>query len=72
MTVIFLLVIVGVIVAAGFLLAFVWSVKSGQYDDMTSPAVRILFDDALPGKADQDKDHPQLKKNRKHHLRIIH
>jgi len=72
MTVIFLLVIVGVIVAAGFLMAFVWSVKNGQYDDMTSPAVRILFDDALPGKADGDKDHHQAKKNRKHHLRIIH
>lgn len=28
-----------------FLLAFVWSVKEGQYDDDYTPAVRILFDD---------------------------
>ncbi len=48
MSVIVLLVIIGVVVAGGFLLAFVWSVKSGQYDDTYSPAVRILFDDTIP------------------------
>ncbi len=48
MSVIIILVIIGVIVAGGFLLAFVWSVKSGQYDDTYSPAVRILFDDTVP------------------------
>jgi len=45
MSVIIILVIVGVIVAGVFLLAFIWAVKSGQYDDMYSPSVRILFDD---------------------------
>ncbi len=45
MSVIIILVIVGVIVAGIFLLAFIWAVKSGQYDDMYSPSVRILFDD---------------------------
>lgn len=25
-----------------FLLAFIWSMKNGQYDDTTAPAVRIL------------------------------
>ena len=48
MSVIIILVIVGAVVAGGFLLAFIWSVKSGQYDDTYSPAVRILFDDAKP------------------------
>jgi cbb3-type cytochrome oxidase maturation protein len=28
----------------GFLIAFLWAVKSGQYDDDVSPSVRILFD----------------------------
>lgn len=28
-----------------FLIAFVWSVKSGQMEDDYTPSVRILFDD---------------------------
>lgn len=45
MSVILLLVVIGIIVAAGFLVAFIWAVRSGQYDDSYSPSVRILFDD---------------------------
>lgn len=45
MKIIFLLIIVSLIVALGFLGAFLWAVRSGQYDDDYSPAVRILFDD---------------------------
>lgn len=44
MSVIIILVIIGIIVAGLFLLGFIWAVKSGQYDDMFSPSVRILFD----------------------------
>jgi cbb3-type cytochrome oxidase maturation protein len=44
MSVIILLLIASVSVAALFLCAFLWSVKSGQYDDETSPPMRILFD----------------------------
>ena len=36
------------VVALGFLLAFLWSVKNGQYDDNYSPSVRMLFDDKKP------------------------
>ena len=35
------------LVAGGFLLAFLWSVKSGQMDDDYTPSVRMLFDDEL-------------------------
>ena len=31
--------------ASLFLAAFIWSVKSGQYDDQQSPPYRILFED---------------------------
>ena len=48
MKIIFLLIIVSLIVALGFLGAFLWAVRSGQYDDDYSPAVRILFDDDGP------------------------
>ena len=32
-------------VAAGF---FVWAAKSGQFDDLETPPVRMLFDDEPP------------------------
>jgi cbb3-type cytochrome oxidase maturation protein len=44
-SVIILLIILGVLVASGFLAAFLWAVRSGQYDDTVSPSVRMLFDD---------------------------
>ena len=44
MSVIFLLIAAGGVVAAGFLLAFVWAVNAGQFDDMTTPAVRVLHE----------------------------
>ena len=45
MEVIFLLIAISIIAALGFLAAFIWAVKSGQYDDDETPAMRILFDD---------------------------
>lgn len=48
MSIIILLAIIGVIVAGGFLVGFIWAVKSGQYDDTESPAMRMLFDDTKP------------------------
>jgi cbb3-type cytochrome oxidase maturation protein len=48
MSVIFLLIILSLIIALGFLGAFFWAVRSGQYDDDHTPAVRILLDDEEP------------------------
>ena len=33
------------------LVAFLWSLKSGQYDDMDGAALRMLSDDDLDGRA---------------------
>ena len=44
MGVIVLLIVAGGSVAAGFLGAFVWAVRSGQFDDTCTPAIRILFE----------------------------
>ncbi|MES2331479.1 MAG: cbb3-type cytochrome oxidase assembly protein CcoS [Bacteroidota bacterium] len=44
MSAIILLLIVSISVASLFLLAFIWSVKNGQYDDEVSPPMRMLFD----------------------------
>ena len=45
MNIIFLLIAIGLLIALGFLGAFIWAVKSGQYDDDYTPSIRILFDD---------------------------
>jgi cbb3-type cytochrome oxidase maturation protein len=45
MSVIFLLVIIGVVVAGLFLGGFIWAVKNGQYDDTYTPSVRMLFEE---------------------------
>jgi cbb3-type cytochrome oxidase maturation protein len=42
------LIAAGGMVAVGFLIAFVWAVRTGQFDDTVSPALRILFDDVVP------------------------
>jgi cbb3-type cytochrome oxidase maturation protein len=47
MGVLIILIVVSVVVAGGFLLAFLWSVKTGQMDDDYTPSVRILFDDEI-------------------------
>lgn len=47
MSVLIILILVSVMVAAGFLIAFLWSVKTGQLDDDYTPSVRMLFDDEL-------------------------
>lgn len=45
MSVIILLLIASMLVAGGFLIAFLVSVKNGQFDDEYGPSVRMLFDD---------------------------
>lgn len=47
MSVIYLLLSLSILVAIVFFIAFIYSVKSGQYDDSYTPSVRMLFDDEL-------------------------
>lgn len=51
MSVLIILIIVSVLVAGGFLIAFLWSVNSGQMEDDYTPSVRMLFDDELTEKS---------------------
>jgi len=48
MEVIFVLLPLALLVAGIMLALFVWAVRSGQYDDLETPPVRMLFDDAPP------------------------
>lgn len=47
MSVIYLLLAVSIVVALIFFVAFIVSVKSGQYDDSYTPSIRMLFDDEI-------------------------
>jgi cbb3-type cytochrome oxidase maturation protein len=44
MSVIYLVLPLALIIVGGAVLAFVWSAKNGQYDDLETPAVRMLHD----------------------------
>lgn len=45
MSVIFLLIIVSVAIATGFLAGFIWAVRSGQYEDTCTPSLRLLMEE---------------------------
>jgi len=47
MSVIYLLLTLSILVAVIFFIAFIISVRKGQYDDSYTPSVRMLFDDEL-------------------------
>jgi cbb3-type cytochrome oxidase maturation protein len=44
-SVLFILIPIAVWFVLGAILGFVWASRSGQLDDLQTPAVRVLFDD---------------------------
>ena len=54
MTVIFLVLPLAVAVSAAAVLAFLWSAKTGQLDDLDTPPLRMLRDDT----ARRDRERP--------------
>ncbi|MFO1501338.1 MAG: cbb3-type cytochrome oxidase assembly protein CcoS [Verrucomicrobiota bacterium] len=60
MSVIFLLIPLSVLLATGFLGAFVWAVRSGQYDDTCTPSMRLLVQDNEPKRdVARESKHPR-------------
>lgn len=45
MSILYFMIPMGVLIVIGALWAFFWAVDSGQFDDLESPAWRILLDD---------------------------
>jgi cbb3-type cytochrome oxidase maturation protein len=67
MDILYLLIPLAVVIMIVAIGAFMWAVKSGQYDDLEGPAHRILMDDddpriprrdASPSRDDGLKDDP--------------
>ena len=54
MEIVYLLVPLSLVLSSLGLAAFLWALKSGQFDDTETPQVRILFDDE--GKNDKKED----------------
>ncbi len=49
MSVLYILIPAALVLGLGFLAAFVWMLRRGQYDDLDTPPVRMLFDDQPTG-----------------------
>lgn len=45
MTIIYIVLPLALLVVGVALWAFVWSAKSGQFDDLDTPAMRVVFDE---------------------------
>jgi cbb3-type cytochrome oxidase maturation protein len=55
MSVIAVMIGASLMLAGGFLLAFLWAVRSGQYDDRVTPSIRMLFDERDPASRDSNQ-----------------
>jgi len=42
--------------------AFLWALKSGQFDDLDGAAERILIEDEAPGEDDNPLDRPRSRR----------
>ena len=62
MSILYLLIPLGLVLLGVAIWAFMWAVRSGQFDDLEGPAHRILMDEddpRIPGRSkNSDKDLP--------------
>ncbi|MET2985185.1 cbb3-type cytochrome oxidase assembly protein CcoS [Aureibaculum conchae] len=63
MDIIFLMIAVSIVIAVVFFILFIKSVKSGQYDDVYTPSVRMLFEDEFVDKASKTKKSKSINQN---------
>ena len=56
MDILYLLIPLSVVLVFAIALAFWWSVRSGQFDDLEGPGFRILMDDDRPARRDAAQD----------------
>ena len=57
MSVLILVIPMALVLGAGFLYAFFWATSSGQFDDLTTPSMRML-----------DQDLKKVKNNKENNL----
>jgi cbb3-type cytochrome oxidase maturation protein len=59
MSALYILILVSFVVAVGFLAAYIWAVRGGQYDDTCTPSWRILMDEP-PTSAGREEAGPDV------------
>jgi len=57
MDILYLLIPVSLILVIGIVSAFLWSIKSGQFEDLEAPSHHILMDDDLPIRKEKTEQH---------------
>jgi cbb3-type cytochrome oxidase maturation protein len=60
-SIILVLIPLSILFAVAFLAAFIWAVRSGQYEDTCTPSMRLLLDDPAT-KPQHDKNSSNTKK----------
>lgn len=58
MNLLYLILPLALAIGAGFVAAFVWATRKGQFDDLETPAMRALFDDSRVAE-NPDSGHPE-------------
>jgi cbb3-type cytochrome oxidase maturation protein len=60
MSVLFVVLPLALLIVFAAVIAFVWAARRGQFDDLTTPALRVLQDEVEPGSEAQRarKDRP--------------
>ena len=53
MSIIYLVLPLALLIVLAAVLAFVWAARRGQYDDLDTPALRVLHDDEDGGPRDR-------------------
>lgn len=53
MSVLFIVLPLAILIAAAAVGAYVWSARAGQFDDLDTPAVRMLHDDEADEKRER-------------------
>ena len=61
MSVVIILMVLSILVAGSFLVAYLWSAKTGQFEDPDSHAFRILIDEIDENTARENKTENQIK-----------
>jgi len=56
MSVLYLLILLSLLLAGGFLIAFLWAVSNGQFDDRYTPSVRMLIDENKNNNKDEEEN----------------
>ena len=61
MSVLVLLIFASLAIAVTFLVAFIWAVRSGQYEDTFTPSMRVLMEEPS-AHSDTDTSEPEIQK----------